>query len=291
MENPITSIIIDDELDARDGLEAVIKTFLPEVEVLAKAKNATEAIREVLQHRPELIFLDIRMPEHDGFYVAGELNKLGLEPCIIFVTAYDQYAIDAIKHAAFDFILKPVDPDELIKAIPRYKNMKEKESLKIKIERLHACLQPRQLKFPTQTGFVLIEPGEIIFAQADGNYTVLHLTGGGKEIVSLQIGQIKAMLDSLHFVRSGRSHIINLKRIKAFDRQKKDFGFKRRNSCGNKRFKSRDETIEGFLATNNRLTRSFTQTKTAPASPTPPGQSRSKPGLRCVHPVSAWQNR
>ena len=150
MHNQITSIITDDEQDARTGLEILLKTCLPEVEVVAKAENAEQAIGQVIKYKPDIIFLDIKMPGKDGFYVASELEKLGIETTIIFITAYDQYAIDAIKHAAFDFILKPVDPDELVKTISRYKNQKEKESLKSKLEKLAAFLKPSHLKFSTK---------------------------------------------------------------------------------------------------------------------------------------------
>jgi len=221
MNDKITSLIIDDEQDARDALEMLLKTFLPGVEVLAKAESAAEGIREVIKHQPDLIFLDIKMPGKDGFYVAEELEKLGIETTIIFVTAYDQYAISAIKHAAFDFILKPVDPDELVKAIARYKNMKEKESLKIKIERLHACLRPRQLKFSTQQGFILIAPDEIILCRAEGNYTELFLTRDRKQIVTLQLGKLESQLDSQLFIRISRFCVLNVRYIKSFDRKRK----------------------------------------------------------------------
>ncbi len=221
MKKQIASLIIDDEPDARDGLEVLIKTYLPEIEILDKAENAEEAIRQVVKYAPDLIFLDIKMPGKDGFYVAEELEKLGMETTIIFITAYDQYAINAIKHAAFDFILKPVDPDELVKAVSRYKNLIEKESLKVKIEKLHACLLPNRLKFSTQTGFVMINPGEIIYIGAGGNYTDLYLADGQKVTVTQQIGQIEPQLDSHQFVRISRSHIINIRYLKEFNRKKK----------------------------------------------------------------------
>lgn len=221
MSERITSIIIDDEQDARNGLEVLIKTYLPDVEVLDKAENAEEAIRKVLKYAPDLIFLDIKMPGKDGFYVAGELEKLGMETCIIFVTAFDRYAIKAIKHAAFDFILKPVDPDELVKAVTRFRNLKEKESLKTKLEKLTCFLQAGHLKFSTLKGFILIDPDEIIFCEANGNYTKIFLANGRKELTTLQIGQIEPQLDNKLFVRISRSHIINIRCLKEFNRKKK----------------------------------------------------------------------
>jgi len=113
MNNHITSLIIDDEPDARDGLEVLIKTYLPEVEVLDKAADAEEAIRQVVKHEPDLIFPDIKL-------------------------------------AVFDFILKPVDPDELIKAIARFNNIKDKESLKAKLDKLTCFLEAKHVKFSTQ---------------------------------------------------------------------------------------------------------------------------------------------
>jgi len=221
MTYTITSVIVDDEPDAREGLEMLIKNYLPDVKVLDKAANAEEAIRKVLLHKPDLIFLDIKMPGKDGFYVAEELEKLGVETTIIFVTAYDQYAISAIKHAAFDFILKPVDPDELTKAIVRFKNIREKESLKEKLEKLTFFLQGSQLKFSTRQGFIMINPDEIIYGRADGNYTNIYLTKNRKEIITQQIGQIEKQLDHQLFIRVNRSHIINVRFINAFNRKNK----------------------------------------------------------------------
>ncbi len=221
MQELISCIIVDDEQDAREGIELLLQSFLPDVEVLVKAENAEKAIREVINHKPDIIFLDVKMPGKDGFYVAEELEKLGIETTIIFITAYDQYAIDAIKHAAFDFILKPVDPDELFKAVTRFKNLKEKESLKTKLEKLNACLLPSHLKFSTLKGFIMIDPEEIIYCQSDGNYTDLFLTNGRRELITVQIGQIAPQLNEKLFVRISRTHIINIRFVKEFNKKKK----------------------------------------------------------------------
>ncbi len=113
MENPVTAIIVDDEQDACDGLEKLIRHYIPEVRVIAKSGKAREALDVIIEQKPEIIFLDIRMPDHEGFWLSEKLKYLDISACIIFVTAYDQYAIQAIRHAAFDLLTKPVDPDKL----------------------------------------------------------------------------------------------------------------------------------------------------------------------------------
>ena len=127
----------------------------------------------------------------------------------------------AIKHAAFDFILKPIDPDELIKAIARFRNIKEKESLKTKLDKLACFLEDSHLKFSTHQGFSMINPNEIIYCEANGNYTTIYLNGDRKEVISQQVGHIESRLDNQLFIRINRSLIINIRFIKAFDRKRK----------------------------------------------------------------------
>ncbi len=221
MNDKILAIIVDDEIDARDGLEMLLNNLLPDVKIVGKATTADEAIRKIVKDKPDLIFLDVELPDRDGFYVAEELERLGSEMTIIFVTAFNQYAIQAIKHAAFDFILKPIDPDELVKAVGRFRNRKEKESLKEKLDRLTFFLHSNHLKFPTQNGFILLNPKEIIYCEAEGNYTKVFLLDEIKEIVTMQIGHIETELNPQIFIRINRTHIINIHYIKYFDKKKK----------------------------------------------------------------------
>ncbi len=221
MQDSISAIIIDDEQDARDGLETLLNSYHTEIEIVAKAGNAVQGLQEIIRHKPGLIFLDIEMPGKDGFFVAKELESLDLNSSIIFVTAYDQYAIQAIKHAAFDFITKPVDPDELAVAITRFKTRKDKESIQDKLESLHAYLNPTQLRFHTTKGFILIDPKDIIYCSAEGNYTELFLVNDRKVMVTQQIGQLENQLDHKQFVRISRSYLLNTRYMKEFNRKKK----------------------------------------------------------------------
>ncbi len=221
MQEPISAIIIDDEQDARDGLETLLNNYHPEIEVLAKAENASQGLHQIVNLKPDIVFLDIKMPGKDGFYVAKELQTLDANTCIIFVTAFDQYAIRAIKHAAFDFITKPIDPDELAEALTRYKTRKERESIQDKLECLNAYLDKTLLQFNTQKGFIMIDPKDIIYCLAEGNYTELFLIQDRKVMVTQQIGNIEEQLNDKQFVRISRSYILNVRFMKEFNRKKR----------------------------------------------------------------------
>jgi len=221
MEDPINAIIIDDETDAREGLQNLLKTYYPEVNILATAENASQGLNKIIEIKPDLIFLDIKMPGKDGFYVAKEMQALNLSSSIIFVTAYDSYAIRAIRHAAFDFLTKPIDQDDLSEAIARFKVRREKESLKEKLDLLNSFLSPSQIRFYTQKGFVMIDPHDIIYCLAEGNYTELYLVHGRKIMVTQQIGQIEDQISNKNFVRISRSYLLNIRYMKELNRKKK----------------------------------------------------------------------
>ena len=122
--SPITCIIIDDEQDACDRLESLLNK-IPSVEVTAKATSADDALKAVTNLSPELVFIDVEMPAKNGFDLVKEIKEQGVHPTFIFVTGYDQYAIKAIRNEAFDFLLKPVDIDELKEAIERYRKVQQ----------------------------------------------------------------------------------------------------------------------------------------------------------------------
>jgi two-component system LytT family response regulator len=220
MQNTYTAIIIDDEKDALEGLKTLLIQSHPDIKVLAKCENAVQGIREIAGHKPDLVFLDIEMPGKDGFFVAKELKSLEIDSTIIFVTAYDQYAIKAIKHAAFDFITKPIDPDELALAVTRFKSRNEKEIIKEKLECLSNYLDKQHIRFSTNRGFTLINPESIVYCQAEGNYTELIINDDERIVVTQQIGQIEKQLKQ-NFIRISRSYLLNVYYLKEYNSKKK----------------------------------------------------------------------
>ena len=221
MTTPLTAFIVDDEPDARQALEMLLQKEFPQIEIAAQTDNAQNALELIMDKSPDLLFLDIQMPGKDGFWLADKISKLKYKPCIIFVTAYDEYAIEAIKYAAFDFLTKPVIPEVLRETISRFNESKAENNHNQKFDRLNEFLNRNKIKFITLEGFVLIDYSNIIYCEADGNYTNIHLVDGKKEIVSLQLGVIEKKLSDFSFIRVNRSLLININYIQKFNRLKR----------------------------------------------------------------------
>lgn len=216
----IKAIIVDDEPEARDIISNLLSDF-SDVEVLSKDENVDQALESVRNHNPDLIFLDIDMPNKDGFELLKKLKETPYDPSIIFVTAYNQFAIEAIKHSAFDYLLKPVDIDELKQSIRRYKSDVKAMSSLSRIENLLQALQQEKLKFSSRTGSIFLNPADIIYCQADGNYTDLFMAGGAKQTVTMNIGRMEILLPHNQFKKISRSIIINKQYLSEINRKEK----------------------------------------------------------------------
>lgn len=225
MNEPIRTIIVDDEPNSRDMLEFLLKS-ISNVKVLDKCSNITEAFDSIVKHDPEIVFLDIEMPGGSGFDLIQKLRKTEYSPTIIFVTAYNQFAIKAIKHAAFDYLLKPIDIDDLNDSINRYKAIrngtKDKHTEHAKVDKLIDQLTEFQkLKFNMRNGVLFVDPDEIIWCEASGSYTILHFHTRKDEVVSVSLKEIEQQLTNMPFYRISRSAIINLRYLTRIDRRNK----------------------------------------------------------------------
>lgn len=211
MPETITAVIVDDEPKAITILESKLAAH-PEIEVVGSANNAGDALSMIRDVKPDLIFQDIHLPGQSGFDIVATLHQEGYQPEIIFVTAYDKFAIEAIRHAAFDFLLKPVQPEELATAIGRLheKRLQQNRAMQIQLIREHSEKRGK-LKFSTGSGFTLIETAEILYIEADWNYADIHLSNEKKELVTINIGAIEQMLPPYSFFRINRSIIINIR--------------------------------------------------------------------------------
>ncbi len=218
---PHKAIIVDDEKEARDILAALLSEY-DQIEVISKEPDVNSALKSIIKHRPDVIFLDIEMPDKDGFDLVTELREETLQPTIIFVTAYNEHAIKAFKVAAFDYILKPIDKDELRNTITRFLEEKSSPGLQEinqKMDLLMQNLRPvNKIRFNTRTGFILIDPEEVVYCEADCNYTKVHLNKTSFETISLNIGAVEPMLPD-SFIRISRSIIINSGYLKTVDRK------------------------------------------------------------------------
>jgi len=172
----ITILVVDDDPPSRQLIEKYLHT-IPGITLLPSASEAETALSAILEHNPDLVFLDVEMPGKSGFDLLEELRKLDLSPCIVFQTAYNQYAIEAIRHAAFDYLLKPVDKEDLLKVLSRYKGHCQQNSLQGKLDDLIRHLHEHQkIRFNTRHGFLMIDPCDILYCQADWSYTERWLT-------------------------------------------------------------------------------------------------------------------
>jgi len=170
----IRVVIIDDEAEGRDVMQHLLTSFR-EIDIAAIAESADSGLEAILRTKPDMVFLDIQMPKKSGFDLVQQLVQMHLSPVIVFVTAFDQFAIKAIRFAAFDFLTKPVDPDELQQTILRFKAKKESFDFNSRVKTLLEQLNPgRKIRFNTRSGFIAVNPEEILYIHADGNYSELY---------------------------------------------------------------------------------------------------------------------
>lgn len=221
------AVIIDDEQNNIDNLRILLSNYCPQVQTVATALNASEGAQAIHLHHPDLVFLDIQMPEQSGFDMLRSLPSTDFE--IIFVTAYDQYGIQAVKFAAIDYLLKPIKPGELITAVNKAGEKNRQKKQNAQLANLIELLQRQQQKedhriaLPTskETRFVPVK--EIIRCESDNNYTTFHLLNKEKLLVSKPIYEYEELLVPYGFIRCHQSHLVNKKYIKSW--VKEDGGY------------------------------------------------------------------
>jgi len=217
----ISALIVDDEERARNLLEKLL-TRIPGIVVCGKASSADEALEMVIANVPDLVFLDVQMPEKNGFQLTEYFKKYLLNTTVIFVTAHAEFAINALKVSAFDYLLKPVMMNQLTETILRYRAERRHASQERKVDQLlELANKPCKLKFNTRTGYILVSPAEIMYCEADVNYSSLFFSHDNREIVTMNLGRLEEILAPYSFYRISRSILINTAFLKKADRQKK----------------------------------------------------------------------
>ena len=208
MQKKLTALIVDDEIKAVELLKKLLEDTL-QFSRVEYSYSAAEAFQILEQHEPDLLFLDIKMPGKDGFSFLKDLQNLKVNSEVVFVTAYDQFALQAIKGHAFDYLLKPVDRKELVDCINQYRARKsEAHGFNRLSDFTGSQEESSKLRINTRTGYIFINPSVILYCKADGNYTCIDL-GDKQHLCSLQLGMIEDMLPKNGFLRLGRSLIIN----------------------------------------------------------------------------------
>ena len=218
-EDKIPVMLVDDEQEAIDYLSILLREKCPQVEIVATATQAADALSKVYRHHPMLLFLDIKMDGKNGFEIAAEIQKENHSPHIVFVTAYDKYAIDAFKANAMDYLLKPVDPVELERVVIKFRKLNEIDFDVSHFKSLISTGNSR-IRFNTRTGYILIDPGEVVYCQSDGNYSEIILQDDTSKTVTFNLGSVHQLLPEPAFKRISRFHIIHEKFLREVDRSK-----------------------------------------------------------------------
>lgn len=220
----IKALIVDDEEFARENLRMILEDYCPEVELMGTAASAEQARKLLEEDTPHVVFLDIMMPSEDGFMF---LQSLGSRPFqVVFTTAFRDYALKAIKENALDYLEKPIDIEELQKVVARVREMEEKKTPHLSEDRVTRVLESIALTntvektvVPTKDGLAIVKNTDILYLEADENYTTLYVVGGKKYVSSKGIKAFEEKLDPQMFFRIHKSYIINIAHhLKEFNR-------------------------------------------------------------------------
>jgi two-component system, LytTR family, response regulator len=217
----IRCILIDDESNSLEMMEWLLKTYCPQVQIDAMCNSAEAGIEAINKYKPDVVFLDIEMPHMNGFDMLEQFDKLNFD--VVFCTAYDQFAIKAFKYSALNYLLKPVDPDDLKETIRRLEDKKvspSREQLELLMQGIRNTQRPTvsRIALTTGEGLLFVTTADILYCMADSNYTSVVLKGGKKILVSKVLKDIDEALSGPDFYRIHNSYLINLNHISKYVR-------------------------------------------------------------------------
>lgn len=224
MDKKYSALIVEDEINSQELLKELIEQYCEDLEVVAIAGSVKQGLEAVATHQPDMVFLDIELPDGDGFQILENLDKVSFN--VIFTTAYDQYAMRAFKFAATDYLLKPVDIEELQDAVNRAidqrkagKALNHSSQIDFLLENIrNQSPVLKRIILPTSNGFTVVNPEDILRCESDRNYTFIFLLDKRKILVSKTIKEYEEMLEPYNFFRIHQSHLINLAYLKNYTR-------------------------------------------------------------------------
>ena len=216
----IKCVIIDDETNCLEMMEWLLKTYASSIKIEAMCNSAEKGIEAINKFRPDVIFLDIEMPRMNGFDMLEQFDKLFFD--VVFTTAYDQFAIKAFRYSALNYLLKPIDPDDLMETIRRLEDKKSvpsRDQIDLLLESVRNMkpTTPR-IALTTNDGMIFVSTKDIIYCEAESNYTNVILLNGKKIMVSKVLKEVDEALAGPDFFRIHNSFLINLNHIKKFVR-------------------------------------------------------------------------
>jgi two-component system, LytTR family, response regulator len=219
------TLILEDEAHNRAFLHLTLQQHCPQVQVVAQAQGVAEALALFRQHLPELVLLDVELPDGTGFDFLERLPQPW--PKIIFITAYDHYALQAIRYSAIDYLLKPIRVQDLVQALQKASNRLHMEQeyalLQLLLQSRRETTAPKRIALPTAERIELIPVADIIRCMAENNYTHFYIRDQSSILVSKNLGEFEEMLQEFGFLRTHQSHLVNVEAIKSWE--KSDGGY------------------------------------------------------------------
>jgi two-component system, LytTR family, response regulator len=216
----MTAIIVDDEKHCREVMEYLLHKHCSHVKIKASCANGADALIAIEKESPDILFLDIEMPGMNGFELLEKFQHPGFE--IVFTTAYNEYAIKAIKHSALDYLLKPVDKDELIQTVQRakeYKTLKASQRVDSLLEMLNIKKKNKRFAVPTMEGLIMVDSEAILYCESDSAYCKIYFTNSNKPlIISKTLKEVEEVLRGTDFCRIHHSYFINMKCVQSYIR-------------------------------------------------------------------------
>ncbi len=215
------TIIIENESQIRLGLKTLLETFCPEIDLLGEAEGVASGFKLIQQTNPDLIFLDVEMDDGTGIDLLKLLPKRNFQ--VIFVTAYDKYAVEAFRFSAIDYLLKPVDPEDMVQAVAKAKKQMKNAAFEMQLATLSHNLDAsskssQKLIVKESDTLHVLKISEIISCEAAGSYTTFHLSNDTSILVSKNLKEYQKLLESHGFLRIHHSHLVNLDQIVRYEK-------------------------------------------------------------------------
>lgn len=215
----MNAIIIDDEKRARVSLQLLLKEYCPDITIVAECENLPEGVKAIRKHHPDLVLLDIEMPGHSGLELLDFFDENEVDFSIIFTTAYNEYAIQAFKFSAIDYLLKPINPEQLTEAICRLEKQKQKlENFKILKENINQDSLTK-IAVPSGSSLIFLETTKISHIKGEGAYSEVFCINNSKHLVSRNLKNFEDILcTDKRFVRVHKSYIVNFEQVVAYNK-------------------------------------------------------------------------
>jgi two-component system LytT family response regulator len=242
-----SAIIVDDIDNSRVTLAHDLKEYCPQIQIIGEADSVDSGIREITEKKPEVVFLDIQLGDGTGFDILEKIGDFNFQ--VIFTTALDAYGIKAIKFSALDYLLKPIDPDELVEAVRKLEKNRKKEDVKNSLNLLLENIkdiQPetKRIALNSADKVHMVHIKDIIRCESQGSYTIFYLMNKEQIVVTKNLKEYEQLLDEHSFIRVHHSHLINFAYLKEFIKKEGGYAIMTDNSHVPVSFRKRNKLLE-----------------------------------------------